>query len=476
MRNRCFLWGLVSIAMLVPGPGFLWGQSNFNLGPDLLKADYAVFRYDSSQVYWEIYYALNQSQLSYLKNDAGVLSSDVLLQLRIYGNDTLWTTNAWKSQNSVQDSLQLAQRVDLLDKVNLLAPPGNYAITLMATDLNSPSLVDSVKFTAIITPFLTDMVALSDLELSTSITRKNVNRTSPFYKNTLMVIPNPAKVYGEKNERVYFYVESYNLLRGVPGESYGVAYYIADLLGKPVELVSPVRQQRKKQHASRVEFGSLNVGVLPSGTYFLHFNLSDSTGNLLASKSKKFFVYKAESEADKPLTAKDINAQLLKSEFGTMNETELEQEFKYTGYILSTEQKASYEELTSVDAKRRFLFMMWRAYDPEPNTLLNEFRRDYMARIQYANENFSTLRREGWHTDRGRVYIIYGKPNYVESHPNEENTKPYEIWNFDQIQGGVLFIFGDLTGFRNYELIHSTARGEIQNPNYMQILRGGFGF
>lgn len=476
MRQKWILGVFVTITALIYSSELLRGQSNFFKKADVLKADHAIFKYDSSQVYWEIYYALNQSQLNYVQNDAGKLASLVLLQLQVYKDDTLWASRGWKTQNVIEDTTQLSQAVDLLDRVDLLVPEGNFSVTLKAQDLNNPSLADSVKFVALVTPFSPDTVSLSDVELASSIERKSVDKTSPFYKNTLMVIPNPKRLFGAQTERLYFYLESYYLLTSVPGDNYNIKYYVADLVGKSVEQISPVQQIRKKQYDSRVEFGSLNIGSLALGTYFFHFDLSDSAGNILASRSKKFFIYKPDTGLGGPTLAQNLDARILQSEFGTLSEAELEQEYKYVGYIMTSEHKQNYEALNTVNAKRRFLYLLWKAYDPKPKTLLNEFRREYMERVKYANENFETLKREGWHSDRGRVYIIYGKPTYVENHPNEENTKPYEVWNYDQIQGGVLFVFGDLTGFRNYELIHSTARGETHNAAYMQILRGGYGY
>ena len=53
----------------------------------------------------------------------------------------------------------------------------------------------------------------------------------------------------------------------------------------------------------------------------------------------------------------------------------------------------------------------------------------------------------GWKTDRGRVLILYGEPNEIERFPNQMDKKPYEIWHYDDVEGGVIFVFADLSGF-----------------------------
>ena len=126
-----------------------------------------------------------------------------------------------------------------------------------------------------------------------------------------------------------------------------------------------------------------------------------------------------------------------------------------------------------LNSKRQFLFSLWRNRDPMLSTLLNEYRHEYMNRIRYSNKNFKVFKKDGWQTDRGRVYILYGEPTYIERNPSTEGYKPYEIWQYDDIQGGIIFVLADLSGFNEYILLHSSAIGEIHYSEYMErILRG----
>jgi hypothetical protein len=80
------------------------------------------------------------------------------------------------------------------------------------------------------------------------------------------------------------------------------------------------------------------------------------------------------------------------------------------------------------------------------------------------------MTREGWKTDRGRVYILYGEPDEIERYPDSEGRKPFEVWRFQKIEGGVEFVFVDRWKNGNYELITSTKRGELQDPNWETLL------
>jgi len=92
----------------------------------------------------------------------------------------------------------------------------------------------------------------------------------------------------------------------------------------------------------------------------------------------------------------------------------------------------------------------WEEKDPIPETPQNETSEEYFKRVDYANEHFSTFQR-GWKTDRGRIYIIYGPPDEVESHPFERESPPYQIWYYYHL--GKRFIFADLSLTGDYTLI-----------------------
>ena len=92
----------------------------------------------------------------------------------------------------------------------------------------------------------------------------------------------------------------------------------------------------------------------------------------------------------------------------------------------------------------------------------------YMDRVNLCNERYSVINRAGMKTDRGRIYILYGEPDEIERYPNDIDKKPYEIWHYNRLEGGVYFIFGDVSGFSNYELLHSTKRGELRDDYWQR--------
>lgn len=119
-------------------------------------------------------------------------------------------------------------------------------------------------------------------------------------------------------------------------------------------------------------------------------------------------------------------------------------------YIASPQELNKIKEASSNDDKLKAFLDFWKKKDPSPNNEENEVFDEYFRRVNYANENFSNYN-EGWKTDRGMVYIILGTPNNIDRHPFEYDSKPYEIWEYYDINRS--FIFVDQSGFGDYRLI-----------------------
>ena len=136
-------------------------------------------------------------------------------------------------------------------------------------------------------------------------------------------------------------------------------------------------------------------------------------------------------------------------------------------YIITKDEKRAFQALTTDEERENFIENFWRRRDPNPDTEENEYREEYYERIAYANEHF-TSGIPGWKTDRGRIYIAWGKPDSVESHPTggaydrpswegggSTTTYPFEVWWYRHLDGvgdGLEIEFVDPTGTGEYRL------------------------
>lgn len=104
----------------------------------------------------------------------------------------------------------------------------------------------------------------------------------------------------------------------------------------------------------------------------------------------------------------------------------------------------------------------WKKKDPLPSTEDNPVFDEYYRRVAYANEHFSTYIK-GWKTDRGMVFITLGPPDNIDRHPMALNSKPYEVWEYYNLNRS--FIFVDETGFGNYRLV-TPLSGDLYRYRY----------
>ena len=192
--------------------------------------------------------------------------------------------------------------------------------------------------------------------------------------------------------------------------------------------------------------------------------LIDSGSNYGVSSSKKFYVFNPSIAISD--TATGQVSGVFASEFGVMTDEELDDHFSKSKYVATSDEIDKFEKINSTEGRREFLYDFWKDRDNEISTSENEFYKNYFNRVNLSNQRYSSISRVGWKSDRGRIFILYGDPSEIERYPNQVDSKPYEIWNYNELEGGVIFVFGDLTGFSDYTLLHSTLRGELRDDNW----------
>ena len=138
------------------------------------------------------------------------------------------------------------------------------------------------------------------------------------------------------------------------------------------------------------------------------------------------------------------NARGLKQELSKTYKKWLEEDVVW---IITDEERAAFKQLSNDEERDNFIEAFWQRRDPTPDTEENEYKEEHYQRIAYSNEHFAAGV-PGWKTDRGRIYIVYGKPDEIDSHPSggtyerpmeegggETSTFPFETWRYRYIEG-----------------------------------------
>jgi GWxTD domain-containing protein len=136
-------------------------------------------------------------------------------------------------------------------------------------------------------------------------------------------------------------------------------------------------------------------------------------------------------------------------------------------YIITPEERHTFLHLSTNEEREQFIEAFWQRRNPDPDSAENTYKEEHYRRIAYANEHYASGI-PGWKTDRGKIYIMWGPPDEVDSHPTggtwdrpmdqgggETTTYAYEDWRYRYLEGigeNVELEFVDPTGTGEYHL------------------------
>jgi GWxTD domain-containing protein len=145
-----------------------------------------------------------------------------------------------------------------------------------------------------------------------------------------------------------------------------------------------------------------------------------------------------------PEKQRKANAKALKIELSKTYRKWLDEDVRW---IITDEEKSAFMQLSNDEERDQFIEAFWQRRDPTPDTEENEFKEEHYRRIAYANEHFAAGI-PGWRTDRGRMYIVFGPADEIDSHPSggsyqrpmeegggETSTFPFETWRYRYLEG-----------------------------------------
>lgn len=169
----------------------------------------------------------------------------------------------------------------------------------------------------------------------------------------------------------------------------------------------------------------------------------------------------------KPMTAREAKrkADKLRKELMTPYKKWMDEDVIY---IITDEERKTFKNLNTDEEREQFIEQFWLRRDPTPDTMENEYKEEHYRRIAYANERYASGI-QGWRTDRGRIYITFGAPDEIESHPSggsysrpmeegggETSTFPFEKWRYRYLEGAGLGTNVEI------EFVDTTMSGEYR--------------
>ena len=290
-------------------------------------------------------------------------------------------------------------------------PPEKYFIRTAVTDKDSRQEYTAESF--FVVKDFSKEPSVSDIML---IARKTV------VDGNNKIIPNVTRdiVSSEKGINIFYEIYSDS------AETRELEYVISKDKNDDV-VYSETKEQELKAGTTQIFYTFFDT-TLSLGTYHLSVYMKKADGDSVLGATKKIF----SRIVGLPNNIVDIDKAI----------TELV-------YIASPEEIGKMEDGKNEKEKTKRFLEFWKTKDPSPGNEQNEVFEEYYRRVDYSNKNFSQYM-DGWRSDRGMVYIILGAPNNIDRHPFEYDSKPYEVWQYYELNRS--FVFVDETGFGDYRL------------------------
>ena len=424
---------------------------------------YATFKSESGS-YVELYLHFAGSTVTFLPEGDSTMRA-VLNVLILFRQDS----QIVKFDKYRLNSPFFQSPADFVDLKRYSLPNGKYTLDITVEDnaLAGNKANFSTDFTM---DFPASGLSMSDIQLLASCKPVEAGSDNPMVKSGFCFEPLPYNFYGRNAEYLILYDEIYTDGPS-PGQDYLLRYFIdnADTRDKEETLVTGYK--RKAPDPVIPFLVQMDIRQLPSGNYNLILEVRSLKQELLSRKTTYFQrsnPYLAGSGATNPTDS----ASILQDEFvSRLSVDELEYSLRAVAMQVDKQDGVLINELVKQKkekAMKMYLFSYWARENP---TNPEAAWQAYMDVARKIDEKFQSGFRHGFETDRGYVFMKYGAPSDVVSIETEPSAPPYEIWYYNQFpmtgQNNVRFLFYNPSLSTNgHVLLHSTARGEVNNPRW----------
>ena len=434
--------------------------------------DYALFNTINSKPYLETYLTIAGKSVKFSPNNR-IYQASVNISWKIYRGTELVKESQYNLMSpKVTDTLE---RPSFIDNQRFSLDNGKYTLELVIMDNARPDQKNTHTETFDIQFFRDKKIYNSEVEVLESFTK--ATSQSLLTKNGYDLIPYTINYYPKSQNALKFYIESYNVDSVLGNNSKFVySYYIENS-----ETLSKSRAisgfQKQKAHRINVLLAQLDISNLSSGNYNLVIEVKDSL-NIIHAQRKWFFQRQSDAKEEKLDDAAKVNVNTIEDFFNLYQNTDSLKEFVECLWSRSTTKEREWQQ-TQITNKnpnfmRSYLVGYWKT---EAGDSLNPLKIwvDYYKSVLEANALLKCGKQKGYYTDRGRVYLQYGKPDQRNQVNSEPNSYPYEIWQYyriyDKTTGRFFtnkkFVFANFAIADDcYKLIHSDVRGEIYDERW----------
>lgn len=429
---------------------------------EFFYVDYSCFRTaDDSKTRTEIYISI---PIYYLEFDKG-LSSTFSIKVFVYDKDKIIAEDKWKQKYTIAKEEDKYSGAEIPVMSELLLPPGYYRLTVEVEDINSDKQIDMLEVPQDSKMFMIakfeDKFSMSTIQLASRIITDKPDEKSEFFKQGVIILPNPSKIFGTNRPFLYYYTELYGLKKD---ENIEYQWSISTTEGVQVKTGSA--ENKKSSGNSLVVADRIAIPNLKTGAYNLSLKITNKTTGKVIEGKNNFYIYrKIDFSKDKFMPDEDMAVSSRDSiELDIMKDSDVLLEYDQVYITLDKKEQDKYTGLI-LAGKREFLKRYWTEQEAKQENSRETFKQN----IKRISSEFSTKNTEGWKTDRGRIILKLGSPSKrdIETYNNEYSD--HEIWTY--FTGNYTFVFADSHGLGDFKLVHSDYPGEKSDPNWQTKIK-----
>jgi len=361
----------------------------------------------------DVFIQVPYSEIQFVKTTGG-FESKYNLTVSVFDEDkdNLLVEKSWSEKIIAKDFEQTISKTNYnLSLRSFELTPGKYLMRTAFEDVDSRK--EYAVENMVIVRKMEHEFALSDIML---ISKQSV------VEGSNRIIPNVSRNVAAKKDGMPFFFEVYSSLPREIKIEFSVSDNGKEKFYKE-ELIQQIDSGRTQI------FHNIKNVDLGLGNYILMADVKDDKNDLVISTLKNFI----SRWMGVPSSIRDLDKAIAEMV-----------------YIATGSELDEINDAKSKEEKIQKYLTYWKKKDPDPQSEENPVFDEYYRRVVFANENFSHYI-EGWRTDRGMVFIILGAPNNIDRHPFEYDSKPYEVWEYYELNKN--FVFLDETGFGDYRLI-----------------------
>ncbi|WP_317897106.1 GWxTD domain-containing protein [Aurantibacillus circumpalustris] len=430
-----------------------------------------VFNTPKNEPFIETYLTIVGKSLT-AKRIEDKLQNSINVELKIFKDSVLVKVNKYNLLGPIFPSSQLAP--SFIDNQRYSLPNGNYIIEISLQDNYEPAR----KPLLIKAPLKIDFNAV-DLQSSSIQALESFKKSeneSAITKSGYDLVPYTANYYPENNKQLAFYFEAYNTdkVLGV-NKSFIFSYYLEINADRTI-LNNYGAFKKQTTAAVNPLLAKLDISKLASGNYNLVIQVKDEDNKL--HLEKKYFFQRLNTTADKIERQRYNNEQSIAEYVGQCNNLDTLKMFVECLWPIanSYDKERIINQSLGKDGQimKNFVVDFWERRAADTANPIKLWAA-YYKEVQQTLILFKCGKQKGYYSDRGRVYLQYGAPSQRSQQNIENNTFPYEIWQYyrtsDAVNGQFFsnkkFVFvNNMLGDDCFKLIHSDMRGEINNPRW----------